>query len=293
MSGLLRGRKVRALVVLLVLLIAVAAYSALRHFYPVTAAEGWDYSVYAQHIPMVSALAKDGQNEPFFSEELAGQRGRIMQLQPDGSMKEVLSGLSKPDGLVMFNGGLVIGQEGGDLPLLFERNGTFTTLFEGKSIEGVATDGHLLYVIEDRQQDGRLMSYDPQNGQLNVLREGLVQAEGVAACPDGQLYYTEKTHGVVKRWSADGVDPIVASDLNAPGYVQCSSDGLWITEDATHGARLLLLGNDGYLRTVLSHLRSAQTIIELESGHYLISEQGRERILEVFQRTDARADRLY
>jgi hypothetical protein len=38
-----------------------------------------------------------------------------------------------------------------------------------------------------------------------------------------------------------GDDRVIAEGLNAPGFVQCTEDGLWITEDATHMARLLLV----------------------------------------------------
>ncbi|WXL26558.1 hypothetical protein WG219_03520 [Ectopseudomonas mendocina] len=269
------------------LVLAIGAYPAWRHLHPVSAADGWAYKVFADKIPMVSALAMDERVGLYLSQEFTSQRGKILLRKPNGEMSEVLTGLSKPDGLVMFNGSLIVGQEGGALPLLLDQSGNVQKLFDADSIEGVATDGRLLYAIEDRKQDGRLFSYDPQTAEVKVLREGLVQGEGIAACTDGAIYYTEKTHGLVKRWNPDGNDSVVASGLNAPGYVECSSDGLWITEDATHGARLLLLGADGKLLTVLTHLRSAQTIIELETGHYLLSEQGRGRILDVFRSPSA------
>jgi hypothetical protein len=66
-----------------------------------------------------------------------------------------------------------------------------------------------------------------------------------------------------------GPNIVVADGLNAPGFVQCTSDGLWITEDATHMARVPLLDTGGQLQIILTHLRSAQSIIPLAAGRQL------------------------
>ncbi len=261
------------------------AYPAWRHFHPVSAAAGWGYREFATDIPMVSALALAADGSLFVTQEFSSRRGSLLRLKPDGQRQPVLGELSKPDGLVMFQGHLVVSQEGGTFPVFLLRDGRPEPLFDGNDVEGVATDGQLLYAIEDRPS-GRLLSYDPAQRRLEVLRDGLVEGEGVARCPDGRLFYTEKAKGWVKQWQSQGADTLVAEGLDAPGFVQCSADGLWITEDATHGARVLLVQPDGQLVTVLSHLRSAQTLIAHGDGHYLVAEQGRSRILEVY-----RADR--
>ena len=255
------------------------AYPVWRHFYPVSAAEGWRYREVATDIPMVSALALDADGSLFVTQEFSSRRGSLLRLLDNGERQPVLGELSKPDGLVMFQGGLVVSQEGGPLPVFLLRDGQHQSLFDGNDVEGVATDGQTLYAIEDLPH-GRLLSYDPQQRRLAVLRDGLEEGEGVARCPDGRLFYTEKAKGWVKQWQPGGTDTLVASGLDAPGFVQCSADGLWITEDATHGARVLLVQPDGRLVTVLSHLRSAQTLIPRGDGHYLVAEQGRNRILE-------------
>ncbi|MBA1258115.1 hypothetical protein [Pseudomonas oryzihabitans] len=255
------------------------AYPAWRHFHPVSAAEGWRYREVAADIPMVSALALDADGSLFVTQEFSSRRGSLLRLLPNGERQPVLGELSKPDGLVMFQGGLVVSQEGGPLPVFLLRDGQRQALFDGNDVEGVATDGQTLYAIEDLPR-GRLLSYDPLQRRLAVLRDGLEEGEGVARCPDGRLFYTEKAKGWVKQWQPGGTDTLVASGLDAPGFVQCSADGLWITEDATHGARVLLVQPDSRLVTVLSHLRSAQTLIPRGDGHYLVAEQGRNRILE-------------
>ena len=261
-------------------LVLYLIYASWRQFYPVSAAAGWKVQVYRDDIAMVSALALDGRGGLYVSQEISGGKGKILRLAADGSVSEALTGLSKPDGQVMFRGGLVTGQEGGALPVLWLRDGKAEALFEGNNVEGIATDGQLLYAIEDARP-GRLLRFAPDSGELAVLRAGLDDGEGLGLCADGRLFYTEKRKGWVKLWQADGPDIVVADGLNAPGYLQCTADGLWITEDATHLARVLLLDAAGKLEVVVKHLRSAQTIIPLASGSYLLAEQGRRRILKI------------
>ncbi|WP_234358344.1 hypothetical protein [Metapseudomonas resinovorans] len=246
-------------------LTSVAAYPAWRYLHPVTAAEGWEYRLFSQGISIISALALDSQGTQFVSQEQPDRTGKILRLQADARGTEVLTGLSKPDGQMLF------------------RDGRVETLFEADSVEAVVTDGHLLYAIEDGPQ-GRLLRYDPDTRQFTVLREGLDKGEGITICPDGRLFYTDKANGRVKQWQPAGQDPLVVEDLNAPGFVQCTKDGLWITEDATHGARLLLLDPSGRLEVILQHLRAPQTVIPLSSGRYHLAEHGRNRVLEIFRR---------
>lgn len=61
----------------------------------------------------------------------------------------------------------------------------------------------------------------------------------------------------------------------------CDSEGLWITEDSTHNARALLLPPDGPLQVIVRRLRSAQSLLPIGPGRYLLAEQGRDRILEI------------
>jgi len=197
----------------------------------------------------------------------------------------VRGGLSKPDGLLSFRGGLVVSQEGGDLPVIWFHEGQSADLFVGKRVEGLASDGQALYAIEDVAEDGRLLRFDPLSKQLSVVRSGLREAEGVAICGNGDRFYTLKGKGrgagTVRRWLADGSDPVLLDELNAPGFLMCDEEGLWISEDATHRARLLLLDRSGRLQVILRGLRSAQTVLALAPGRLLVAEQGRGRVLLV------------
>ena len=210
-----------------------------QRFYPVTTGDGWSYRVFLDDIPYVSALVQDRQGTLYVTQELNNERGGVFTLAADGTRSLVLGGLSKPDGLAPLGDGIVVSQEAGDHPLLWLHDGKSEALFPGKSIEGIASDGHMLYAIEDRPGDGRLLRFDLASKQLSVLRDGLSEGEGVTVCPDGKLYYTEKRHGWVKRWRTDGNDEMILSGLNAPGFLMCNDEGLWVTEDATQLARLL------------------------------------------------------
>ncbi|WP_439861743.1 hypothetical protein [Pseudomonas sp. MBLB4136] len=261
-------------------LVPAVAYPAWRHLYPVEACGGWGYQVFHRDIPRVSALVRDAQGTLFISQEFDDGKGTILRRDADGRLSTLLGGLSKPDGLALLGDGVAVSQEGGRLPVLLLQGEQARPLFESDSVEGVTSDGRYLYAIEDRRQ-GRLLRYDPLNGELLTLRDGLDEGEAVAACADGRLFYTEKKRGWVKQWQASGADVLVQADLQDPGFLLCSADGLWITEDATHMARLLLLDPAGQLQVVLDHLRSAQSIIALAPGRYLLAEQGRNRILQL------------
>ena len=69
--------------------------------------------------------------------------------------------------------------------------------------------------------------------------------------------------------------------LHDPSFLMCDGEGLWITEDLTHGARLYLLDAFGNMQTILTRLRSPQTIIPVAPSRFLLAEQGRGRILEL------------
>ena len=274
-----RGRQLLGAAALL--LVVGVAQAGWRHFHPVQAEEGWSTGVYLDGIERVSALARDAEGGLLVSRELLNGTGVLLRLAPDGQLSEVQGGLSKPDGMVAFRGGVAFSQEQGDQPVLWRTAAGTRELFEGRSVEGLASDGRYLYAIEDRHDDGNLLRFDPEHNVVEVLRRNLDEGEGVTVCPDGRLFYAEKGRGWVRQLSADGNDPKVLTDLKEPGFLLCDGEGLWVTEDATHQARVLLLDRRGQLHTVLSHLRSAQTLLETTPGHYLLAEQGRNRVLQL------------
>lgn len=276
-----KGRLLKLGFVAGVAVVAVFSVLGWRHFWPVAEAADWRYRVVADDLPVVSALAADNQGGFFASLELRHGKGRILQLGADGSRRTVKQGLSKLDGMVRYRDGIAYSQEEGDNPVRWWHGERDEPLFVGRDVEELATDGRYLYAIEDKPTDARLLRFDPDSGELTALRSGLEVAEGVTVCPDGRMFYVEKKRAWVKQLQADGHDKVVASGLNAPGFLMCDGAGLWITEDATHMARLLLLDPSGRLQVILSHLRSAQTILPFGDNRYLLAEQGRDRVLEI------------
>lgn len=263
------------------LALAAPAFLGWQHYYPVQAADGWSFKVYRDDIPKVSALVVDKQSNLYVSQEFNNQRGVVFRLQPDGTRQNIMTKLSKPDGLVLFQDGVAASQEGGKHPVLWWREGKAAPLFKGDSIEGMVSDGRHLLAVQDLKRSGRLLKYDPEKKAITTLRDGLEQPEGITVCPDGNLFYTEKKKGWIKRYRPGGNDEIAVRGLHDPSFLMCNAEGIWITEDLTHGARLLLLDASGATHTVLTHLRSPQTIISIAPARFLVAEQGRGRILEL------------
>ena len=199
----------------------------------------------------------------------------------DSERVVLIDNLSKPDGMVAAQGGWVFSQEGGLAPVSLSRDGQVTRLFDGESVQGLWNEGNYLYAIEDRKGNGRLMRYDWSSGQLDVLRSGLTETEGLTRCSDGRLLYTEKANGRVRSLSDDGSDPVVVDGLRNPTFLYCDQRGLWISEDNTHRARLLRIDADGSQQTVLTFLKAPQAIIADGIGGYLLAEGGRNRVLRL------------
>ena len=277
----LRLRKTRLWLALALLSLGTSSFLGWQHYYPVQSADGWFFKVYLDDIPKVSAMVVDKQGNLYISQEFNNQRGVVFRLQPDGTRQDIMTGLSKPDGLVLFQDGIAASQEAGKYQLLGWREGKTEILFEGDSIEGMASDGHHLFAVEDLKRSGRLLRYDPEKKATTTLREGLEQPEGITVCPDGNIFYTEKKKGWIKRFRPDDNDEIAVRGLHDPSFLMCNNEGIWITEDLTHGARLLLLDASGTTHIILTHLRSPQTIISIAPARFLVAEQGRGRILEL------------
>ena len=276
------------LIVFALLTVGAASFLIWQHYYPVQVAPGWSLKVYRDDIARVSALVIDAQKKLFVSQEFSDELGVVFTLDSDGTRQNVLTRLSKPDGLVLFLDGVAVSQEAGKRSVLWWREGKTEALFIGHNIEGLASDGHSLFAVEDLKRGGRLLKYDPLTKETTTLRNGLEQPEGLTVCPDGNLLYTEKKKGWIKKFRSGGNDEIVAGGLSDPSFLMCRSEGIWITEDLTHGARLLLLDTLGAMHTVLTHLRSPQTIISITPTRFLVAEQGRGRILEINAIHDAK-----
>lgn len=270
-----------ALLAAAALVAAALVFFAWQYFFPVQAANGWSYRVAYDSVQKAAGLARAPGGGILVSQELQDGRGSILLMQPDGEREVVVQGLSKPDGLLSARGGLVFSQESGDKPVSFLQGNRVSELFDGDNVQGLWDDGHHLYAIEDRKGNGRLWRYRWDDQQLSVVRDNLSETESITRCTDGRMLYSEKETGVIRELREDGRDPVVIDGLRNPTFLLCDEQGLWISEDSTHRARLLLVDAQGGQTTVLSFLKAPQTILPLDDGRYLIAEGGRDRVLEL------------
>jgi hypothetical protein len=270
-----------ALLAAALLVTAALTFFTWQYFFPVQAASGWSYRVAYDGVQKAAGLARDAGGGILVSQELQDGRGNILLMQPDGDREVVVEGLSKPDGLLSARGGLVFSQESGDKPVSFLQGKRVSELFEGDQVQGLWDDGRYLYAIEDRKGNGRLWRYRWDDRQLSVVRDNLSETESITRCTDGRMLYSEKETGVIRELREDGRDPVVIEGLRNPTFMLCDEQGLWISEDSTHRARLLLVDAQGEQTTVLSFLKAPQAILSLGAGRYLIAEGGRDRVLEL------------
>jgi hypothetical protein len=242
--------------------VLLGGFLAWQHFYPVTAADGWTYRVYLDGIPQVSALAKDRDGALYISKELGNERGLLFRRAASGSLSQAVVGLSNPTDWWRFA-----------MASRLLRKGAICRCFGCMTVKrkpysrGERRRSRQRWPVSVRHRrspgDGRLLRFDPLTRVLTVLRSGLSEGEGVAVCPDGQLVLYRKGKTLGQALAGRRRRPVlVLEQLNAPGFLMCNDEGLWITEDATHRARLLLLERSGIVahhpeRSALRANRSA------------------------------------
>ncbi|WP_174245598.1 hypothetical protein [Pseudomonas sp. R76] len=260
---------------------ATLGFFAWQSFYPVRAADSWSYQVLHTDVAKAASLMPMADGSLMVTEELKDGLGSIVHIRLDGTRDVVLGNLSKPDGMLATRGGWVFSQETGNAPVSFLKDGVVTELFKGENVQGLWDEGDYLYAIEDRSHSGRLLRYRWSDQSLSVLRDQLHEGESITRCTDGRMLYTEKKKGVVRELTDDGSDPVVLSGLNKPTFLMCDERGLWVNEDSTHRARLLLIDKHGQQQTILSFLKAPQSIVRTGDGTYLLAEGGRNRVLKL------------
>ena len=263
------------------LVVATLGFFAWQSFYPVSAATGWSVQTVHRDVPKAASLMPMPDGSLMISQELNDAKGSIVRIHPDGQRDVVVGNLSKPDGMFATHGGWVFSQETGNAPVSFLKDGVVSELFRGENVQGLWVEGDDLYAIEDRKDNGRLLRYRWGDQSLTVIRDKLHEGESITRCTDGRMLYTEKKKGVVRELTDDGSDPVVLSGLNKPTFLMCDERGLWVNEDSTHRARLLLIDKQGQQQTILSFLKAPQSIVPTDRGTYLLAEGGRNRVLEL------------
>ena len=273
--------KLTLAVLALLLLFALAMLAWLR-FTPVSVAHGWSYVVVQDNLERITSLARmpDGSIVATLSprQHLGGPgQGRLVQLDLANERYRVLAdGLYKPNGLLPYPGGVVITQEMANQPVLRWKDGKvgpLLMLVKPESIVGT-TAGQWL-VIEDTT-GGRLLQVDPDTLQKTVLHEGFKAGEGVCVGRDRRIFVVDNKTSVLQEYR-DGSMLTVLGGLHGPGFLRCTRDGIWITEDVTNNGRLIFYDYE-QMHVVAEHLHSPQSVLE-DGQTLLLAEQGRSRLL--------------
>lgn len=245
-------------------------------------AEGLNYEVFADDLEDVAALAFDRNGDLYATLEMRNGEGHVVHIQ-QGRTSKVLGNLDKPDGMLLRGDALYITNEGGSHGLVIYESGKVRYLDGVTNGEGIAsTDEDKILVVEDREQDGRLLRIDPETDEIEVLLDGLKESEGVCQSPDGRMYFVEKALDRLSYY-ADGRGVTAATGLVDPGYLYCLADGsILITEDRKFFGRLLLYGG-GRIEVLARNLSAPQAVIVGTDGAYYLAEQGKTRILRIYE----------
>lgn len=113
---------------------------------------------------------------------------------------------------------------------------------------------------------------------VSRFQADIVRVSALALEAQGRLGISQEladSEGTILRQNS-------AASLETVLHGLSKADGLWLSEDRTHMARLL--EPRGQLQVIWQHLRCAQTLITLAPGRYLLAEQGRKCILELKRR---------
>ena len=262
--------------------LAVALGLAYTLFSPPHVAEGLKYEVFAEDLEAVSALAFDPDGDLYATLELRNGEGQVVHIQR-GLVRKVLGNLDKPDGILLRGDALFITNEGGSHGLVVYESGRVRYLDGVTKGEGITGTGEgEIVVVEDREQHGRLLRIDPESDEIEVLLDRLKESEGVCQSPDGRIYFVERALDHLSYY-ADGRKVPAATGLEDPGYLHCLADGsILITEDRKRSGRVLRY-RESRIEVLARNLHAPQAVIIGADGAYYLSEQGKNRILKIFE----------
>lgn len=245
------------------------------------ASAGWKFRVFAENLPGVDNLAVDNAGSLYATQELGKGAGKVNRLDR-GRITTVISGLDRPDGLLLRGDFLFVTEEitGGrvlEYELPAKKMRTLALLSKPEGID-MFPNGDLL-ISEDVMKGRLLRLRRDAESPVPVILDDLKRPEGVVIRPDGAIIFAESASGKVLSY-ANGKVNVVVDGLSEPDQVELAPDGsLWITEDVRNGRLLRLV--DGALETVLSGLRFPQGMTFGANGSVSLAEQGRQRILVI------------
>lgn len=252
-------------------------------FAPVAVSHDWRYQEVQTGLDRIVALARmpDGSIVATLSAKQhpgAPGRGQLIRLDiPAGRYTVLADGLFKPAGLLPHDGGIVVTQEFRDQPVLLWKAGNLQPLLLLAQPESITETPQGRWLVIEDSSGGRLLEIDPMDGYAQkVLAAGFAAGEGVCSGRDGRVFVVDNKNPDLLEFR-DGRVLRIAAPLRKPGFLRCTADGIWITEDATNNGRLWLYDYRRFHR-IASHLHSPQSVLPDGDG-VLVAEQGRSRLL--------------
>ncbi|MBK8578354.1 MAG: hypothetical protein IPN78_08870 [Candidatus Accumulibacter sp.] len=266
---------------LAVLAMAVLGYLRWR---PVAAAPGWQYAVLVDDVEMIDSLAVSPAGELLGTTQHNHGKGELVRFDRNWQVTTLLSGLSKPAGLLPWRDGVLIAQEEQNMWVMYWTPSGARPLFRSDYAEGITklSNGNIV-ILADRK-NGELTEFNPDTGSSRILLSGLDKGEGLCAMPDGRIYFTEKQRNSSLYQYQAGEGPraggklALFGGLQSPGFLLCTSQGIWITEDRTNDGRLLFW-DFARLQVIAEHLHAPQSVLIRSDHELLLAEQGRSRLL--------------
>lgn len=282
---LVRVHVYRLLYVITFSVVLALAILAWLRFAPVTVTRGWQYREVQSNLDRIVALERlpdDSVLATLSAKQHPGApgRGQLIRLDIPARRYTVLAdGLFKPAGLLAHLGGVVLTQEYPQQPVLLWKDGEVQPLFRLANPESIAATADGTWLIIEDTPGGRLLQIDPRDGYAQkVLAEGFAAGEGVCSTEGGRVFVVDAKKPDLFELR-DGRMQRIAAPFHKPGFLRCTSDGLWITEDATNNGRLWFYDFRTF-HHIASHLHAPQSVLPDGDG-VLVAEQGRSRLLRL------------
>lgn len=271
-----------------VALLTVLVFSTLAYFRwrPVEVAQEWRLRVLLDGIEMINSLAVSPQGNVLGTIQLNHGKGRLVRFEESWQPTTLLDGLYKPAGLLPWREGVLITQEEEGMSVMYWTPSGSQPLFKSEYAEGIArlANGNVV-VLADRK-NGDLTEVNPESGATRILLSGLDKGEGLCSMPDGRIYFTEKQRNTALYQYRPGDGTVAGSKvpvvggLQSPGFLLCTPQGIWITEDRTNDGRLLFWDFVN-LQVIADHLHAPQAVLFRSQNELLLAEQGRSRLLSL------------
>jgi alkaline phosphatase len=264
---------------------------------------GYTATLYAEDLSGPDGLALNPDGELYVAEETAG---RVVRIEPDGSVTPVIAGLDNPEGIAFDNvGDLYVMEDvaGGRLLKMSTAGISSTLTGDLEAPEGVvwSADG-TLYITESNAQFApspadrrtRVTAISSLNQVTRILTDTLFWSyAGITIGPDGLLYVTNEASGVGTPNTQNSiftVDPAIgqrtlfANNLVAPEGLRFAADGefpLYVAQEDTDSGpdvvgMLSRVEADGSHMPFCTGFYSIEDVIQDETGRLYVSEDSDE-----------------